>query len=412
MKPGKTVITTRFTNTALAGAVLAGTVLAGTVLAGTVLAGTVPAAQAALAARTGAVRPSFTNPGPGSPSLSLSVNSAGEPEVASIGPGASLWYTFEQGGTWHHTKVAGPGSAESGPSLFAGSGLTDIAVEGANHTLQFYVRTVGRWHRVQIAGRNSTYSTPSLAEGPKGPGIAATGPRHSLRYYAFVSGRWRTHVVNGPGTTYSAPSLVIRSALQATAADRAGEADIAAQNANHALSYYNALSNGHWHNDVIGGIDSAYSAPSLTVTTSRTNAGEAVVCAEGAHRTLWMYASGAGWARQERESGNWTYSASWVIDGDPTGTAFPMAFQGSSNSLAITFFNGGTRAGWQNDPVAGPFTAYSAPVLVMTAAGGFGIAVQGKGNSLRYYQASMPTSGFAPNFSGKTIAGPGTTFGG
>jgi hypothetical protein len=397
VRSGKTVLTT---------------VIAGTVLAGSVLAGTALAAAPAPTARAGAESPAFTNPGPGSPSLSLSVSSSGVPEVASIGPGQSLWFTYEQGSVWHHTKVAGPGSAESGPSLFAGSGLTDIAVEGANHTLQFYVRTVSHWHRAQIAGRNSTYSTPSLAEGPKGPGIAAMGPDHSLRYYAFVSGHWHTRVVNGRGTTYSAPSLVIRSALQATAGDPAGEADIAVQNATHKLSYYNSLPNGHWHNDVIGQIDSAYSAPSLIVTTSRTNAGEAIVSVEGANRTLLSYASNAGWIGQELESSNWVHSAPWLIEGDPTGTTFPMAFQGSSNSLAITFFDGGTRSGWQNDPVAGAFTTYSAPAIVMTPAGGFDIAVQGKANSLMLYQATMPAAGIAPSFSGRTIARHGTTFGG
>ncbi len=375
-------------------------------------------AVAALAATTTAVAASAaavqatTAPGAFEPSLSLSVSPAGEPEVASIGPGGSLWFTYEQGGAWHHAKVAGPGSAQSGPSLFAGSGLTDIAVEGANHTLQFYVRTASRWRRVQIAGRDSTYSAPSLAEGPKGPGIAAMGPDHSLRYYALVSGHWRTHVVNGRGTTYSAPSLVIRSALQAATDHPAGEIDIVAQNAHHALSYYNSLPVGNWQNDVIGGVDSAYSAPSLIVTTDRINPGEPVISVQGAHRTLWGYAYDSGWISQERESSNWTYSAPWLTEGDPEGTSYPMAFAGSSDSLAITFYNGGTRSGWQNDPVAGAFTTYSAPVIVMTAAGGFDMAVQGKGNSLRYYQAAMPASGLAPNFSGKTIAGHGTTFGG
>ncbi len=391
MKPGKTAMT----------ALLASMVLASMALA----------APTAVAARAGAERPAFTNPGAASPSLSLSVSPSGEPEVASVGPGGSLWFRSMTGGVWHKTRLGGPGSAFSGPSLYAGPlGFTGIAVQGPAHTLQFYALAEGHWHHFVVTPPDTAYSAPSLAVGTTKAGIAVEGPDHTLLCFSGslsgLSGHLHHSTVNGPGTTFSAPSMVIRTSAQATGADPAGEFDIAVQNANHALSYYRSRPHG-WQNTVIGGPSKAYSAPSLVVTTG---AGDAIVSVEGGHHTLWIYSNSAGWHSQERESNNWTFSAPWLVEGDPAGTELPMAFEGSSDSLFITFYNVGA-SGWQNDPL-GASIAYSAPVIAMTPAGGFDMVVQGKDNSLRYYQAPMPGSGLAPSFSEKTIGGHGTTFGG
>lgn len=393
------------------------------VVALTALVITAALAAAPVAFAAPAPHPIFSNYGDGAPSLSLSVSPGGEPEVASVGLDGSLWFTCHVGTKWHRTKVAGAGTAFSGPSLVAGpSGVAFMAVEGASHTLQYYFLRSGLWHHVQVAGKDTAYSAPSLAEGPSGLGIAIAGPGNSLRYYhRLVSGKWLMRVINGAGTTFSAPSLVIRSSSQARTGDPAGEVDIAVENGNHTLSYYNSLANGNFQNDVIGGLNSTYSAPSLIVIASagRTSrvVGVPVIMVEGASHTLQQYQDINNWqlSNPPPEGRNWVYSAPSLLQGGGS-IELPVAFQGASHSLAITFLHVVSRSVFrQNDPVAFAFTTYSAPAMfyrTASPAGELDIAVQGSGNTLRYYHAPAPASGLAPNFTGMTIAGPGTTAGG
>ncbi len=223
----------------------------------------------------------------------------------------------------------------------------------------------GHWRHTQVAGKNTTYSAPSLALGPSGPAIAVEGQGHDLKYYTLKSGRWHLKIVNGTGTTYSAPSLVVRQAGQATATDPAGEADIAVQNGSHSLSYYNSNPNGSgWHSG------------------------------------------------QRGESANWDYLAPSLVLGDPA-TELAVAFEGADHGLVLTYFDVASRF-WQNDVVTVIDNAYSAPVLAVRAghpAGEIDIADQGPSNELRYY-AAPPGSNAVPSFTGLTVAGKGTTFGG
>jgi hypothetical protein len=87
----------------------------------------------------GTARPAFANAGDASPSLSLSVTPAGQPDAAAVGKGGSLWFYTQRNGHWHRTEVGRAGAADSGPSLFAGTGgVVYVVVEGPSHTLQFY----------------------------------------------------------------------------------------------------------------------------------------------------------------------------------------------------------------------------------------------------------------------------------
>jgi hypothetical protein len=366
----------------------------------------------AQAAGTAAASP---NTGDAEPSLAFSVNPAGKPEIATTGKNGSLWFAAQAKGAWKRTQVAGAGSTGSGPSLVAeAGGAAVLAVEGPAHALEYYALAGGHWHRTQVAGKNTTYSTPSLALGPSGPAIAAEGPGHDLRYYALKNGHWQGKTVNDTGSAYSAPSLVVRQADQATASDPAGEADIAVQNASHSLSYYNSNPGGSWHNDVIGGPDTTYSAPSLIVSTPIGRAGEGgvpVVMVEGAKHTLLEYEDDTGWRSGERESANSDYSAPSLVLGNAA-TELAVSYQGPGHALILDYYNVVGRY-WQNVVVTPIGNVYSAPVIVVRAghpAGEVDIAGQGPSNELRYYSA--PPSSSVPSFTGHTVAGKGTTFGG
>jgi len=378
-----------------------------------------PAALAAPAighrhAAAGAIRPAFAGSG-AEPSLSLSVNPGGKPEVASVGKSGSLWYTYHSGGTWHRVEVAKSGTA-SGPSLYAGPGsYAIIAVQGPSHSLLFFSLSGGRWHRSQVAGKNTAYSAPDLVSTGRGPAIAVQGPHNSLVYYWVHGSHWLHTTVGANGTAFSAPSLVVRGPNQSVHGHPSSEIDIAVQNAHNSLSYYNSLSNGHWQNDVIGGPGTTFSAPTLTVVGGTTFQGDAVVFAEGAHHSLWGYAwsPGLGFVAKELEGSNWCYSAPSLVQGD-SATEFPVAFQGSGHSLFIVFEANPSTDTWQNEVVAATSSAYSAPAIFVrytSPPGEVDIVTQGADNSMVYYHAPRPASG-APSFTGQPIAGAGTTFGG
>ena len=80
-----------------------------------------------------------SNPGDAGPSLALSVNPGGKPEIATIGKNGSLWFAAQSQASWKRTQVGGAGSAGSGPSLIAEAGGAAImAVEGPAHALEYY----------------------------------------------------------------------------------------------------------------------------------------------------------------------------------------------------------------------------------------------------------------------------------
>ncbi len=399
MKPGKTAMT----------ALLASMVLASMALA----------APAAVAARAGAERPAFTNPGAASPSLSLSVSPSGEPEVASVGPGGSLWFSYLTGSSWHRTMVGGPGSAFSGPSLYAGPlGFAGIAVEGPVHTLQFFALAGGHWHHFVAAGPGSVYSAPSLVVGTSKAGVAFEGPRHSLVFYSGsvsgLSGHLHKKVINGPGTTYSAPSALIRASDQVSSLGGAGQVDIAVENADHALSYYDSRPGGHWQNDVIGGPGTAYSAPSLTVYTTLTDAeGAAYLVVQGPHHSMTAFANDGSWQEIAVLGNGRVYSAPSLTVGDSTRES-GMAFEGPSHSVSFLYWDG---SNWVNDVISSVTgKVESAPALFFRTANPYGendLVFQGAGNTLWYMHAPEPASpSLAPQFTGRAIAGHGTTFGG
>jgi hypothetical protein len=372
----------------------------------------------ALATGAPAARQAGPNPGDASPSLSLSVSPAGQPEIASVGKNGSLWFSTKSAGKWHRTQVAKQGSVADGPSLIAeNAGSAILAVQGPSHSLQYYYLVAGQWHHVQVAGKNTTYSTPSLGQGPDEPGIAVVGPSHSLVYYALKNGKWHGTAVNGKNTAYSAPSLVIRQASQAISGDPAGEVDIAVEGASNSLSYYRSLPGGHFQNDVIGIANSTYSAPSLIVLASLSRSlvfGVALIMVEGSRHSLMEYVDDGSWKSALREGNGWDYSAPSLVQGDTT-TEFATAFEGASRGLVMTYYSVDERS-WVNDVAGVINSVYSPPSLFVrttsTPAGQLNIAVQGPSNRLRYYSAPLPAAGLGPNFFSINVAGTGTTYGG
>jgi hypothetical protein len=373
-----------------------------------------PAALAAPAAHPAHPAPAvFANPGAAEPSLSASLSPSARPVVAYVGPGGSLWVASDKAGTWHRTRLAGPGSADSAPSLVVvPTGLKAIAVEGADHSLWFYAYLSGHWHHVRVSGHGTAYSAPSLYIGADGAGIAVEGPHHSLYFDSVTSLETFSSEEVDTNVAYSAPSLVIRDSSQADTDDPAGEVDIAVQNARHSLSlFYNPGSG--WVNDVIGAPGKNYSAPSLIVFAGLGSAqGTALIAVEGPHHSLRSYIRfGTTDIAGTLKGRGWVYSAPTVSEGDSE-TLIPIAFQSRNHSLGLVFDKSLGSGTWKSDPVSVLRTAYSAGSIVLSPSGELYIAVQGAGNSLRLSKAAETAPGHAPHFTGKMIAGPGTTFGG
>ena len=377
-------------------------------------------APSALAGPDQAARPALANPGDVAPSLSLSVTASGQPEAATVGNGGSLWFYHQVSGHWSRTRIGGTAAVASGPSLTIGSGgAVSIAVQGPGHTLQYYFRTNGHWRHTQAGGRNTTYAAPSVAIGPHGPGIAAQGRNHTLWYYALSNGHWHDAEINGPGTAYSAPSMVIRSSTQADPANPAGQVDIAVQNGSHTLSYYNSLPSGHWQNDVIGTLNSTYSAPSLLVfhgDISRSrDVGVAYVVAQGPNHSLMTYADASGWTRTTILGSGWVYSAPSLTQGSAA-RPIGIAYRGPSSSVAFIYLSRSGR-GWVNDVISAAVgQVSSAPSLFLrftNPPAENDLIFQGTDHTLWYYHAPNPVSASqAPAFTGSKIAGLGTTYGG
>ncbi len=103
-------------------------------------------------------------------------------------------------------------------------------------------------------------------------------------------------------------------------------------------------------------------------------------------------------------------SAPSVAQGGEVNNEKEIAFQAPDRTLQVYFPDTATLEGI----VAANFTVASAPVLVVRGSHPVGendLLFQGTSNTLRYYHAPKPVSG-VPNFTGKRIAGPGSTFGG
>ncbi len=377
-------------------------------------------AHVALAA--GAVHPEFSNPGATSPSLSISVSSHGVGEVAAVGKGGSLWvYTDQSYFLWKRAKLGGAGSAYSGPSLYSGNSSSYVAVEGPSHSLRIYSKTHGSWHRTELAGAGTTYSAPSLAVGPHGPGVAAQGPGRTLWYYSLKHGHWHKSRVFGLNAAYSAPSLVIRNSTQAGFGGKSGQADIAVENAHHSIRYYYSTSSGWKTAHIAGSKDHVYSAPSMVVVAyDGPDQGVAYIAFEGPHHSLAAWDNfNAIWSLGHLEGSGWVYSAP-SISQDPTAVADfnfepEIAFQNSSHSMTVEYYNYLSHD-WQNDPMAAPGSAYSAPsafVRSYDTAGDCNIVVQGPNGSLQFYFApDVYENSIVPPFTRVQIAGHGTTTGG
>ena len=134
---------------------------------------------------------------------------------------------------------------------------------------------------------------------------------------------------------------------------------------------------------------------------------------EGAKHSLLEYQYDSSWHSGGRESANWDYSAPSLVLGTPA-TELAVSYEGADHGLVLSYFNVAGRS-WQNDVVTVIDNAYSAPVLVVRAghpAGELDIADQGPSNELRYYSAPVPGPNTVPSFTGHTVAGKGTTFGG
>jgi hypothetical protein len=385
-------------------------------IAAIIALGASPAALAASTARhdraAGAVRPSVTNPGDAEPSLSLSVSPAGEPEIATIGPSHSLWFSYFSGVHWNIKKISGKDTAYSAPSLIAGSGgISNVAVEGASHTLQFWHRSGGRWHRTQVAGKGSTYSAPSLAEGDGKTAIAAEGSKRKLVFYAYRSGKWHRHVITRNGVVASAPSLVIRSSAQASGTDPAGEADIAVGESGGVLFYYNSLDTG-WQATPVTGAGVADSAPSLAVSDSSHSTGaEPFIALEGPGHLLYRYVEESGiWEGGSAAGPGAVYSAPSQVIGDSV-VFDPMVYESASRSLRLVYTDLVART-VASAVVSVDFTAYSPPSLFVQPSGELDVAAQGQDNSLMYCAASAPVSPATPGFSCTQVGSIHSTYGG
>jgi hypothetical protein len=373
----------------------------------------VAAAPGAVAAEHRAVRPAAAAGSAYEPSLSLQVSVTGMPAAAVIGRNDSLWYLTGRSGRWHRTELARAGSAFGGPSLYLTSApAAEIAVQGASHTLVLYYQSHGHWRHRQIAGPGRAYSAPSLYIGHSGPGIAVSGPSHALWYYWSVRGRWHSHQVSRSGTDFSAPSLAIRAANENEGKNKAGQAVIAVQGAGHALDVYRSTAHGGWPITRALGRNHAYSAPSLVIGVGPLQ-GNADVAVEGPHNCVIFTGDTLDASRPGVPSTLDThdvFSAPSLAQDyeDPSGQ-LEMVFQGLATHAANFLYL--TGSGWVNDPLPGTYPHVdSAPALALNDAGvGYGVIFQGPGNSLYYYQAPR---GAGPAFTGRRVAGTGTTFGG
>jgi hypothetical protein len=391
-------------------------VLAAGAAAASIAAG--PVAAQAMARSTPA--PQAANNGATSPSLSLAIGQKGDPEVAAIGKHATLLYYTIVRGKWRRTQVAGPGTAQSGPSLVSlGAGKASIAVEGPHNELLLFNLRFGHWSRQIIAGPGSAGSTPSLASGPDGLAIAVDGPDQSLWFYWFEISHWHSTRVLVPTSAYSAPSLEIRGTQGAITGDPATEADIAVEGFDHDLIYAHAIPGlTFWTATSPGSGEAlAYSAPSLLIVHgSGEIQGFGLMVVEGPHHRLTVVTDERGVfvIRDPAASNNTVYSAPSAAQnfGDSE-REFPIVYQGRASKVfdLVTYANSVR----ETVDIVGSVRADSAPVAAAGApkASTDDVIVEGVGNTLWYFDGAKPSSNTGvPRFAGTEIAGGGSTFAG
>jgi hypothetical protein len=390
-------------------------VIAGLLAIGTLGAGQVASHAAARHADIGAA----ANNGARSPSLSLAVSAAGDPEVAAIGKGASLLYYTQVKGKWRSTQVAGKGTAQSGPSLVSEArGNAAIAVEGPGNSLLLFSTHNGRWVRQTIAGQNSAYSVPSMAQSPAGLAIAVEGPANTLWFYWFASGKWHGKLVLPTLSAYSAPSLVIRSKHQADPGDPAGHAVIAVEGPGNGLMYtYSTTNYTEWAVLTLAVSGADYSTPSAVVEAAESGQtqGASVVVVEGPQHKLVGYAGFEGaWSTDVVAGSGVVYSAPQVVQ-NTADTARPAAivFQGAGSRTYDVYPL--EPLGFAIAPVGTVHADSAAAVFARAAhpAGEVDVIYEGPANTLWYFHAAKPASRSGPlKFTGLKIGGPGSTYGG
>jgi hypothetical protein len=386
-------------------------------MAAVAVAATIAAGPVSAAARAdGKQVAQIVNNNATEPSLSLAVGPKGVPEVAAIGKHATLLYYTIVRGKWRHTQVAGPGTAQSGPSLVSlGGGNAAIAVEGPTHLLLIFTLRNGHWKQRIIAGPGA-WSAPSLAEGPHGLELAVLGPKNSLWFYDLLGRVGTTTEILGPNGAYSAPSLVVRGAHRAATGDPASEADIAVEGSAHDLVYLYGIPGLTSWNSLVGE-SLAYSAPSLLVTDGADfTQGIAYVVVEGPHHRLVLFSDEQGtvFTYNSAATNNTVYSAPSVAQnlGDSR-RPLVIAYQGrASKVFDVVLFKGSTLTKYD---VVGSVHADSAPAAAAGAptASTADVIVEGAGNTLWYFHGARPSSGTGvPKFTAIEVGGGGTTFGG
>jgi hypothetical protein len=388
--------------------------MAGVLAIGIVIAGQV----AGLAAPRRADISAVANNGARAPSLTLSVSTSGDPEVAAIGKGATLQYYTQVKGKWRRTQLAGKGTAQSGPSLVSESGSNAaVAVEGPGNSLLLFSTRHGHWVRQTIAGPNSAYSVPSLAQSPAGLAIAVEGQNNTLWFYWFASGKWHSKLVLPTLSAYSAPSLAIRTKHQADVQDPAGEADIAVEGADNGLMYaYSTSSYNMWAVLNVAPSAADYSTPSLVVvaTEAHQTQGVADVAVEGPQHKVIGYAGfGGGFNSSTLSPMDTIYSApSFVQNTADSENPAAIVFQGAKSRIYDEYPH--LSLEFLIVPV-GSVHADSAPAVFARAAhpaGEVDVIYEGPANTLWYFHAANPKSGQLKKFTGQEIGGAGSTFGG
>jgi hypothetical protein len=367
--------------------------------------------------------PQTANNGATAPSLSLAIGQKGDPEIAAIGKHATLLYYTIVRGKWRRTQVAGPGTAQSGPSLVGlPGGKAAIAVEGPNNSLLLFTLRNGHWTRQMLAGATSTYSAPSLADGPLGLALAVEGSDNTLWFYYVEKGQWRNQEALGDQSAYSAPSLVMRGIHRAVFGDPASEADIAVEGSDHDLIYASAITGLTTWNATAedGGAALAYSAPSLLVTDGAdVIQGLAFIAVEGPHHRIVIESveRGTGFTYNSATTNNTVYSAPSITQNLADGRRpIVIAYQGRASKVfdLVVFYSSTGSAPMKYDQV-GSVHADSAPAAAAGApkASTDDVIVEGAGNTLWYFDGAKPGSKSAvPKFLGTEIGGGGSTFGG
>ena len=222
--------------------------------------------------------------------------------------------------------------------------------------------------------------------------IAAEGPNHSLDFYyqAVGTAGWHEEVVAGANTTYSAPSV----------AKVGNSSVIAAQGPDHSLDFYwQAIGTQPWHVQLVADPGTTYSAPSVAQVGSSS-----VIAAEGPDHSLDYYWQAIGtqpWHVQLVADQGTTYSAPSVAQ---VGNSAVIAAQTPADALDFYWQAIGTQP-WNVQLVADPGTTYSAPSVAQVGSSSV-IAAEGPDHSLDFYWQAIGTQPWHVQL----VADQGTTY--